>query len=603
MTRLSRATCAALLAAHAMLLGACADPTAPTPLAPDDAPLAAAAGAKPKRVRLSAPDITWPSFSVPLGSRPRVHARVVDAKGRTIPGRRVTLTTADPDVATIDAAGVITTHAPGHVVVTGVHGTLRTSFGFSVRDTAAPPDTGGEEPEPPPTGSAPPEASVSLTVRRFARGGGASVLVSNGIPLRPGMLRRGQERWVRVVLGDGAGEEQAIHVAPLAGTHRDGSLRALLVQFPLRMGAGQRLPGRLLVGAPRAAAMTLPGRVAAPVAQPDAAALPDDPRYLVATDLVGPTRTAEATAAMGGAYGAYDRAFQRSAERRWAEDSSAWVDNYYDRALIYDAMWVRTGDPTYWRRGVEHARRYRAGYLAPNDYKPSPHWSQLEGVEKHYLLTGDETSRTAVARVAESLWRQVRRKGLDAWDQRIAARVIHAQLLAWRLNGAAGYRPTAPPASWTGRMDDAVGQLARWQRADGRYDTGRYWCHGQPNFMVGMLNEALADVHTYYRQDPRAVTLVRRSADYLWRTQWLDGADAFRYLSVRCAGRGTTHAAGDLNGLMVASYGWLYRQTGDARYRAQGEQVFAGLVRHWNLGASKQFNQAFATSWRYLARD
>ena len=44
---------------------------------------------------------------------------------------------------------------------------------------------------------------------------------------------------------------------------------------------------------------------------------------------------------------------------------------------------------------------YRADYLEANNFKIQPHLSQIEGVALHYLITGDEASRTAVGKLAD----------------------------------------------------------------------------------------------------------------------------------------------------------------------------------------------------------
>jgi hypothetical protein len=62
--------------------------------------------------------------------------------------------------------------------------------------------------------------------------------------------------------------------------------------------------------------------------------------------------------------------------------------------------------------------------------------------------------------------------------------------------------------------------------------------------------------------------------------------------------------AGDLNGLLISSYGWLYLHTGDPKWRTRGDAILAGLVApRWasNYTGSKQFNQAYTSSFKYLA--
>jgi hypothetical protein len=353
----------------------------------------------------------------------------------------------------------------------------------------------------------------------------------------------------------------------------------------------------LTIGSPREAQLTL-SPLASPSGVPAAAALPTDPAYLVATGLVGPTLTASQTSALGGGFAEYERAFRPAADAQWAAAGDAWEHNYYDRALVYAAMWARTGDPEYWVRSVKQAAAYRRNYLEANNYMASPHWAQLEGVATHYWLTGDEASRTAVSRTADVLWIFVYRGNWREWDPRIYGRVLLAQLLAYRLDGAAR-GDVQLPAAWSQRLDTAVSALVNYSEATGRYVTGPEWCGGQANFMIGVLHDALIQAHTYYRADPRIVAAVRRGVDYQWATQWRADAGAFQYVNLTCGGN-TTDPAGDVNGLLVAPFGWLARVTGNAAYRSAGDAVFTVLTRNTWLGGSKQFNQAYALSYRYL---
>ena len=56
----------------------------------------------------------------------------------------------------------------------------------------------------------------------------------------------------------------------------------------------------------------------------------------------------------------------------------------------------------------------------------------------------------------------------------------------------------------------------------------------------------------------------------------------------------------DLNNLIVTSFGWLYKKTGDIRYHTAGEQIFAGGVNKAYLTGSKQFNENYTAAFRYL---
>ena len=58
--------------------------------------------------------------------------------------------------------------------------------------------------------------------------------------------------------------------------------------------------------------------------------------------------------------------------------------------------------------------------------------------------------------------------------------------------------------------------------------------------------------------------------------------------------------APDLNNLIVSGFGWVYRQTGDATYRTHGDQAFAASVANAWLDGTKQFNEQYTDSPRYL---
>jgi hypothetical protein len=59
-------------------------------------------------------------------------------------------------------------------------------------------------------------------------------------------------------------------------------------------------------------------------------------------------------------------------------------------------------------------------------------------------------------------------------------------------------------------------------------------------------------------------------------------------------------ASPDLNNLIVSSFGWVYKQTGQSAYRDHGEAIFAGGVTKAWLAGSKQFNESYTSSYHYL---
>lgn len=438
-------------------------------------------------------------------------------------------------------------------------------------------------------------SAIAVQLVRFD-GGSGPVLVSSGVPLAQGMLYPGQSGRIRLFI---EGTEHAIATTELAGRHVDGSLRSVLVQARLSLGAGERPSGYISLSDSRPESMD--AEPAVPNSLPLAAVLPSSPDYLVATDLVGPTVTTAQVNAMGGVYARYESDFAKYADQHWAASGDAWTENYYDRAQIYFAFWVRTANPDYWNRGAHLAASYRRDYLEANNYGSSPHWAQMEGLATHYWLTGDEASRKAVGSVGGSFFAIFQERGyLDAssngTESRIVARVLQAQLLAWRLQ--AKDRSGASP-DWGSRIDAALAKIPLLQDPDGGF---RYpmICGGTLNYMDGMLADVLIEVHRNYRADPVIRPLLERLADYKW-TQWMAESQSFKYTSIKCDGVGSPTPSPDLNNLQVNLYAWLYDQTGDDAYRQKADAIFAGGVTKAYLTGTKQFNESYNTSYRYLS--
>lgn len=142
-----------------------------------------------------------------------------------------------------------------------------------------------------------------------------------------------------------------------------------------------------------------------------------------------------------------------------------------------------------------------------------------------------------------------------------------------------------------------LAQILKAQRPDGSFLWGGY-CTSSINYMNGILNDVLIRYYTRFRPDSVIVSSVRRNADWLWATQWRpDGS--FNYQSISCQRNNSGPSRSpDLNGLFVTTYGWLYQQTGDGRYRDAADQIFSTLQRGTYLQGSKQFNQMYTMSYR-----
>lgn len=524
---------------------------------------------------VSSVTVAAPAPSLMIGEQAQLTVSAKDALGNEVPGVVVTWTTSAPDVASVTSQGVATAVAPGTATITAA--TEGKTGVASLSVTSVPPASGAGAP-------------IALALRRFD-GLSGNVVVSNAIPLAPGALRPTDLGRVRLLV---AGVEQPVYLELLEGRHPDGSLRSVLVAFNYTFGPNDNVPGQLVIGQARSTpnlAKPAVGR-----SRPNAVALPTDPNYLVSTNIVGRTVTAAAVQQWGSMFAKYDADFAQYEAYQWNLEGER-CNNYYDRGLAYYAQWVRTGNPEYWRRGTLCVWNYRTGYLEPNNYGTSPHWSQVEGLEAHYLLTGDDSSRTAVKGVAKVLeyWLPYMDSTQMAggFDDRIRARTIMATLTAWRINAGGN------AAMYKTQLDQLLPKVLRTQSPDG-HDAFLLTCQLSLNYMAGQLNDALIKYYLYYNKDPRIPPFVKRSVDFLWGSQWVESAKAFQYLSGVCPTIGDTTPAPDLNNLIVNGFAFTYAQTHDATYKLRADATFEGAVLGSFLAGSKQFNQQYTSSFLYL---
>ena len=89
------------------------------------------------------------------------------------------------------------------------------------------------------------------------------------------------------------------------------------------------------------------------------------------------------------------------------------------------------------------------------------------------------------------------------------------------------------------------------------------------------------------------------AADWLWTNAWLR-LDRGMFYDALNGGTDPGQGAPDLNLLIAPMYAFLYRQTGEAKYREQGDALFAAGVDGSWLDGAKQFNQSYWWSFDYV---
>ena len=490
-----------------------------------------------------------PATTMTVGTTLQAGASLYDAAGNTLSGT-VTWSSSNAAVAKVGTNGLVTAISAGGVTIRAAAGGVTGALGLTVT-----------------TASTVPVASVSVSL------GTASLLA-------------GQTASATAIARDAAGQiltgrtflftSSNTAVATVSTTGMVTALKTGTASISATSG-----------GKVGAAALTV---ATASTTPPTSAA--------AALAKFGPTRSLSAAQALGGGYARYDGLWTTWEPTRWSVDGAHWSGNYYDRAQIYYAQWIRTGNAVYKTRGDAMALNYRRNYLATNNYQTSAHWSQLDGVALHYWLTGDDSSRIAVGRAARSLAGTALWPRNGQWtDARQQARALIAILVAWQLNA-----PYAPTGGWAKALDDGLTAILPQQSADGGWRYPVNTCNLSLNYMGAMLADALIRVYTQYRPDPRIPGAVKKTADFLW-TQWRskDAIPSFNYYEGVCVnhhGAAAPTATADLTGMFTSTYAWMSSQ--DPAYRAKSDLVFSATMKGMFPQGSKQFNQAFAFGWRAL---
>ena len=436
--------------------------------------------------------------------------------------------------------------------------------------------------------------TVQLSLMRTGSGSG-DVLVSSGIPLPPGWLQPGATANVAVTVG---GQEQAIYIEPLVSRHADGSLRSILVQFRHALSAGTPVAAALVIG-PDVTRGTTDLTKAAVSSLPAAVALPTSAEYLVSTLLVGPTIPVAQSP-----FATYESNFVQYGNSHWASEAGDYYFGYYERSLAWFAYWVRTGTSEYWRRGMIDLLAYRDDFLVRNGWYMQPHDAFFEALGVHYLLTGDELDRTGIGRSGHdpfyTWWfNQLALSNPAELEARIAARTLLTFLAAWRYNV-----PSAQGHNWTTLTRQTLDRILAKQGADGSWKfRGTY--DEQWNFMAGIMMDALIKYYEWFEADPRIPASIQGTLDYLWNTQWIPSARAFRYASGNppiSDPSGSTPVP-DLNLLICHSYSWYYSLAPGSRgvYKTRADECFNGGIAGAWLDGFKQFNQNYQVSFRHLS--
>jgi hypothetical protein len=266
------------------------------------------------------------------------------------------------------------------------------------------------------------------------------------------------------------------------------------------------------------------------------------------------------------------------------------VHVYYDQARVMYQIADYTRD-TRWNACAQRALAvYRDEYVLRNQGRVPGYWNFTTGLRMHFERTGQSASKTALQLLSRNASYAGDSTNLAWTVPTLASREVAYTILAYIEAENLGEPRRARRAQL---VTHAYGHLDQWFT--------RFTWRGKTEqvapFMVALTAHSLiADWEE--TRDARLIPALRRAADWLWANAWDDGEDAM-LLDVNAA-PGKAVYAPDLNLLIAPMYAFLYRQTGLAQYRDQGDALFAGGVREPFLTTGKHFDQNYWWSFDYV---
>lgn len=291
---------------------------------------------------------------------------------------------------------------------------------------------------------------------------------------------------------------------------------------------------------------------------------------------------------------------------QWESQMQQWGDTHCRRlqdgtlrgdpalaATYYDAQWVfyriadYTNDPRWLSCAQAAERVYRDEYVLPADGRVPGYWNFSHGLTRDYLSTGDEVSKRAALLLASNAAFAVDSTPLSSTQDVEQSREVAYAIMAYINAEDLG---AAPRPRLQQLVEQAFGHMDQWF-------VSRTAGYMRP-FMVALTSHALI---TYHQRtgDARVVPTLMHALDEVWNRTWLPHEQAFQYTD-RNIDSGGVEAAPDLNLLIAPAYAYVYKETGEVRFRERADAAFVGGVNAAFLSNGKQFNQNYRWSFDYL---
>jgi hypothetical protein len=156
----------------------------------------------------------------------------------------------------------------------------------------------------------------------------------------------------------------------------------------------------------------------------------------------------------------------------------------------------------------------------------------------------------------------------------------------------------------TGLTMKALIDFYEWEVESGR-NPNAYWEDPTDDNSWPTVVAALSDFTNWLYAEARVRNEGGTPSQYVGLRMWDENSEGFRYADRYSTSEGQSPdvvaPTADLNMLIAPAYGWVYKQTGSATARTQGDAIFAGGVRGACLSCGgKQFNQNYIYSFDYV---
>jgi hypothetical protein len=330
--------------------------------------------------------------------------------------------------------------------------------------------------------------------------------------------------------------------------------------------------------------------------------------------------------------------------QKWGEYLNPAAGKTLDERLgaqYYDSQWVfyqisdYTGKKEPWLTYASYAKRvYRDEYLIPNNFRAQGFRRFPEGLYEDYRRGGNTTmdhlrllrDNPAYSNLEGLLQGPDRRSGYsEALSREVAYSVgahlvaekaglpraidvhgapIIGSLVAMMENHLSEWRHQEFKNSDIGRVAPFMMGLTAYALIDfyewevvGQRDPNALW----PDAHWPTIDAALIDVFSWLHDDAKVIAGEELSGKPMWLPLPRIGEATFRFMDRTITSSGGPEPAPDLNQLVAPTYYWLYKHTGDKKYRLIGDELFAAGVRYGSAEQSgKHFNQQYRLSFRSL---